>query len=293
MSTQAEPILECKASLGEGALWDRRSGHFYWVDILERKVHVFDPRSGENKTHEVGEMVGTVVVRASGGLLLALVSGMATLDLESGSVEYVLKVEHEREDLRFNDGKCDPAGRLWVGTMALDPADGPEAASLFVVEPNLEIRKVLGGVTVSNGIVWSSDRKTMYYIDTLLEEVTAFDYDLDSGTIDNRRTAVKIDPEYGLPDGMAIDSRDRLWVAMWGGGRILHLDPEKGEIVDHLMVEGAKNTTACAFGGENLDELYITTAANGTDGDPEQPLAGALFRAKMDTPGVPSFEFAG
>jgi sugar lactone lactonase YvrE len=296
MSVTAQPILDCKARLGEGALWHAPSKTLFWIDILDTRVHRYDPATGENVTHDVGEQVGTVVVRESGGCLLGLVHGFGQFDPETGKVEYLVRVEHERDDVRFNDGKCDPAGRFWCGTMADNPWDAPDAGSLYVLDTDLSVRKMFGGVGCSNGIVWSADRKTMYYIDTLLKEVSAFDYDLESGSIDNRRTAVKIDDkEHGFPDGMAIDSEDGLWVAMWGGGRVCHCDPKKGEVVDIVEVPEAKNTTSCAFGGDNLDELYITTACAGfTDADwKEQPRGGSLFLAKPGVTGVPSFEFDG
>ena len=296
MSVTVEAILDCKALLGEGALWHAPTRTFFWIDILQHRVHRYDPETGQNDTFEVGEPVGTVVVRQSGGLLLGLVHGFGALDLDSGKVEYVVRVEHDRDDVRFNDGKCDPAGRLWCGTMAEDPFATPDAGALFVLEPDLSVREIFGGVGCSNGIVWSADRKTMYYIDTVRKEVSAFDYDFETGTVSNRRTAVAIDDgEHGFPDGMAIDANDHVWVAMWDGGRVLHCDPEKGEIVEVLEVPGAKNVTACAFGGDDLGDLYITTASAGfTDEDWERyPQGGALYRARPGVTGGPSFEFVG
>jgi sugar lactone lactonase YvrE len=224
--------------------------------------------------------------------MLALHHGFAGLDLETGQVEIVADPEKHLPGNRFNDGKCDPAGRFWAGTLALDGT--PEVASLYRLDADLSVRKMLGEVTCSNGIVWTRDSQTMYYIDTGLRRIDAFDYDHKTGDISGRRTAFEVPPEMGYPDGSTLDSEGMLWVALWQGSAVSRWNPETGELLQTISVP-APNVTSCALGGASLNELYITTARNGMSEEAieSNPLAGGLFRARVDVPGLPAFEFAG
>ena len=163
------------------------------------------------------------------------------------------------------------------------------------MDTDLSVRTVLSGVTLSNGLVWTQDEKTMYYIDSGTSQVEAFDYDRECGTISNRRSIVEIPADEGILDGMTIDANGNLWVAVYRAGEVRCWAPSNGELLDTVEVPGAKQVTSCAFGGRDLDELYITTASDGlTDEErKEQPLAGSLFRVKPGVAGVPAFEFAG
>jgi sugar lactone lactonase YvrE len=278
--------------LGEGAIWDADRRVLYWVDILGCQVHIYDPGTGEDRVLDVGQYVGTVVPRQSGGLMLALHHGFASLELETGRLEIVADPEQHLPGNRFNDGKCDPAGRFWAGTLALEGT--PEAAALYRLDADLSVHRMLGDVTCSNGIVWTFDNKTMYYIDTGLGRVDAFDYDLGTGEICRRRTAFEVPPEMGYPDGSTLDSEGMLWVALWQGGAVSRWNPATGELLEVIKVP-APNVTSCAFGGPNLDQLYITTARNGLSAEllEEWPLTGGLFRAKVAATGMPAFAFAG
>lgn len=289
MSRQAEPIVKQRAVLGEGALWYGPQRVLYWVDIMRQKVFIYNPATGENKDYDVGSHVGTVVPRKGGGLMLALQNGFASLDLESSEVRYVGKVEADLPENRFNDGKCDPAGRFWAGTMNYDCVDC--AGSLYVMETDHSVRKAIDGVTISNGLVWTSDAKLFYYIDSMSYEVAAFDYDISTGHIDHRRVAVRIGKDLGMPDGMSIDVEGMIWIAFYGGGHVCRFNPQTEELLETITVPEAKMVTSCAFGGANLDELYITTA--GGDDIADQSLAGSLFKAKTETQGVAAFEFGG
>lgn len=286
---KAHPVLECGARLGEGALWDARDNCLWWVDITAGRVHRFDPRSGGNRTCEVGQMVGTVVVREKGGLLLAVEQGIATLDFESGAFVLVARPEADKPTNRFNDGKCDPSGRFWAGTMSMK---GEKAAgSLYCYEDPGRIHRRVTGVTTSNGIVWSHDGRILYYIDTPTREVWAYDFEPASGEISSRRTVITVAPEFGYPDGMTIDAEGMLWVAHWGGWAVHRWNPATGEKLESIEV-AAECVTSCAFGGANLKTLYITTAG-GDKADPKQPAAGHLFACELETAGVESFRFAG
>jgi sugar lactone lactonase YvrE len=292
MSQSAELVLDAKAALGEGAIWDADRRVLYWVDILGCQVHVYDPANGQERSIDVGQYVGTVVPRQSGGLMLALHHGFASLDLETEQVEVVADPEQHLPGNRFNDGKCDLAGRFWAGTLALEST--PEVASLYRLDADLTVHKMLGEVSCSNGIVWTLDNKTMYYIDTVLRRVDAFDYDHETGDISGRRTAFEVPSEMGYPDGSTLDSEGMLWVALWQGGAVSRWNPGTGELLQVVKVP-APNVTSCAFGGPNLARLYITTARNGLSEDDlaRYPLAGGLFGADVGVTGVPASGFAG
>jgi sugar lactone lactonase YvrE len=292
MSKSAELVLDAKAVLGEGAIWDAGCGVLYWVDIMGCSVHVYDPSTGQDRAIDVGQYVGTVVPRQSGGLMLGLHHGFASLDLETGQVEIVADPEQHLSGNRFNDGKCDPAGRFWAGTLALEGT--PEVASLYRLDADLSVHKMLGEVSCSNGLVWTLDNQTMYYIDTLLRRVDAFDYDLNTGDISGRRTAFEVPSEMGFPDGSTLDSEGMLWVALWQGGGVSRWNPATGELLQVIKVP-APNVTSCAFGGPNLDRLYITTARIGMDKEAlgKHPLAGGLFQVDAGVTGMPAFGFAG
>jgi sugar lactone lactonase YvrE len=290
MSQSTELVFDAKAAVGEGALWDAKRQVLYWVDILNNRVHVYDPATQQDRTIIVDQYVGTVVPRRSGGLMLAVHHGFASLDLETEHLEIIADPEYHLPGNRFNDGKCDPAGRFWAGTTALDGT--PNVCSLYRLDADHSVHKMLDGVTVSNGIVWTPDK--MYYIDTPTGQVDAFDYDATTGEIGHRSVAIRVLAEMGYPDGMTIDSEGMLWVALWEGGGVSRWDPTDGRLLQTIDLPAA-NVTSCAFGGENLDQLYITTARYGLSADQleKQPLAGGLFRANVGVTGLPAFEYAG
>lgn len=293
MITTAEPILKTRTSLGEGSLWDSKEQVLYWLDITDQKVFRYDPRTGENKTWDVPAYPSTIVPRESGGVVVAVQHGFAALNLETGETQMLAEVESDLPNNRLNDGKCDPAGRLWVGSMDFQFASG--AGGLYFLEKDHSVKKVLSGVTCSNGIVWSQDHRFMYYIDSFTSQVDCFDYDLATGDITNRRTAVSIPKELGLPDGMTLDAEGMLWVAIYGRGVVHRYHSETGELLESVEVPGANQVTSCALGGPDLKELYITTAT--TDYQAEEwekyPNGGNLFRARVDVKGLPALSFKG
>lgn len=283
---EAELALDAKATLGEGSIWHPSEKRLYWVDIEGRELHLYDPAAQEDKVWPVGERVGTVVPVVNGGALVALQNGIHFIDTQTGELQLVAN-PITVDDIRFNDGKCDAAGRLWVGTMALDARAG--AAVLYRMEHDGRIEQVLDNLSVSNGIVWTADRNTMYFIDTPTRKVKAFAYDQGKGTISNERIAFAIPESEGKPDGMTIDESGRLWIALYGGSGVGCWDPETGEMLAKVKVP-APHTTSCAFGGERLDTLYITTARDGLEKDQLQqyPLSGGIFAVKPDAKGVPA-----
>jgi sugar lactone lactonase YvrE len=294
MADDAELVLDAKARLGEGAVWDAGPRLLYWVDIEGHEVHAFDPATGRDRSFALGDSVGTVVPRARGGVALALGRSFAALDLETRRLSVLAEPEEEKARLgnRFNDGKCDPRGRFWAGTMALSEA--PAAGGLYRLDPDGSVHRMLAGVSISNGIAWSAGADLMYYIDTPTREVAVFDYDDATGAISNRRVAVRFPARHGWPDGMTMDAEGLLWIAEWDGGCVSRWDPATGKLARKLKLPVSR-VTSCAFGGPGLDELYVTTAWSRLEPAQRraQPLAGGLFRLRAGVEGVPAFAFAG
>lgn len=287
---EAQLLLDTKALLGEGPIWNHETQQLYWVDIEKRQLHLYTPDTGEDNFFDTGERVGTVVPVESGGALVALQDGIHSMGLQDGDLSLI--VNPLPEGIRFNDGKCDPLGRLWVGSMHMEGKKG--AASLYMLDNEQQIHQKLDSVTISNGIIWSLDSKTMYYIDTPTRQVKAFDFEPATGEISNGRIVVNIPKENGAPDGMTIDEQGMLWIGHWGGGMVGRYNPESGEMIQKIEVP-ALNVTACAFGGEKLDQLYITTASVGMSEEQmqEYPLAGGLFVAEPGVRGVPADFYRG
>src|SRR5690606_10237951 len=191
-----------------------------------------------------------------------------------------------------NDGKCDPAGRVWVGTMA-EGAEATGKVVLYCVEKDLTASAKIPPVTCSNGVCWSADARTVYYVDTPTYQVLAFDVDADTGALANRRVCIELSRAEGAPDGMTIDAEGQLWIALFDGGRVLRIDPKNGERTFQVRTPGGGNVTSCAFGGKDLDHLYITTARIGLTSEERalQPDAGSLFVAQVPFKGVPAMRF--
>lgn len=287
--SELKPITDTRAILGEGAIW--YEDRLYWVDIEGKRIYRYDPQSDSEESIQLQSKVGTVVPRAKGGLVVALETGFAFVDEQSGQTTPIADPEKGVET-RFNDGKCDPAGRFWAGTMAL--SGGKPIGGLYALETDGSVSKKLDSVAVSNGICWSLDQTTMYYIDSVTRHVAAFDYDVTDGTITNRRVVVEFAEAEGIPDGMTIDERGYLWIALWDGNAVVCHDPNTGR--RHTTIDlPASLITSCAFGGNNLDELYITSARTGLSEQEleRQPDAGGLFRTRVGVKGVPSFAYRG
>ncbi|MBA3700692.1 MAG: SMP-30/gluconolactonase/LRE family protein [Planctomycetes bacterium] len=285
--TTATRLLHAQARLGEGAIWDTRLQMLWWVDITSRELHRYNPATAKDQAWAMPSTIGTVVPRARGGVVVALKNIIAAFDPDTATLTTLAGID--QPDQRFNDGKCDPVGRLWVGTINF--AEQPGVAALYRLDER-GINSQIPGITISNGIVWSHDSRTCWYIDTPTKRVDAFDYDVASGHLSNRRPAVMFPDGVGHPDGMAIDEHGILWVAMWGGGCVLACDPRTGRIVDRIDIPGARNITSCAFGGAGLDTLFITSS-RGDNTDPTLPNAGDLFVARPGVRGVPSPSYAG
>jgi len=275
----ADVVLDGHAEVGEGPTWDPLRQRLWWVDIPLGAIHRFDPKNGRDHVVYAGQPVSAVAIRQRGGLVLAVRDGFAVLD--KGQLRIVASVEAERAENRMNDGKVDPGGRFWAGTMAFDMTPG--AGALYRLHEDYRVATVLSGLTISNGIDWSPDGQTMYFIDSARGSVTAFSYNGQTGAIKEPETLIVISPDEGMPDGMTVDSAGFLWVAVWAGAAVRRYSPD-GALVGEVRLP-VSQVTSCAFGGPNLRDLYITTASTGLSPvqRAEQPHAGALFRVR---PGV-------
>ena len=290
---ELKPLLSHTCLLGEGPVWDGRNGRLLWVDILRGEVHQYHPETGAHGVVPAGEMVGAVALRKAGGLVAALQSGFAFLEEETPSIGRIADPEAQLPGNRFNDGKCDPQGRFWAGTMSLQ--DEPGAGGLYMLDAKGGVHPKISGVSISNGLAWSADGRTFYYIDTPTLEVAAYDFDGATGEISNRRVAIRIPEDFGDPDGMTIDTEGMLWIAHWDGWQVTRWDPRSAEQLMKLPVPAAR-VTSCTFGGPGLRDLFITTARTGLSAEQiaAQPLAGAVFVLEdCGYTGHPAVLFAG
>jgi sugar lactone lactonase YvrE len=286
---EAELFVDARARLGEGPVWDARSERLVWVDIEGQALHSTDPETGATTAQLMPMPIGVAVPRQSGGFVAALEDGFYAIDADGGT-ELIAEVDNRARGLRFNDGACDPAGRFLAGTMAYDFRPG--AGSLYRLELDLRVSQLIDSVTISNGLGWSPDGGTMYYVDTPTTRIDAFDYDVDSGAISGRRPFVQIEGE-GRPDGLCVDIEGAIWIALWPGWSVRRYLVDG--TLDAILPLPVAEVSSCVFGGSALDELFITTAWSTLSDEQRaaQPHAGSLFRASVGMRGLPRASFAG
>jgi len=284
---KTELVLDSKSLLGEGPWWDHDKNLLFWIDGLGCKIHKYDPGEGINKTFTGDQHIGCAIPRKDGGLISCMQHGIYDVDFENNMMKLVNDIESDISSNRFNDGKCDSRGRLWFGSMSMRISQGGKfknRGSFYNYSQKYGVVKVFGDVGISNGIAWSRDDTKMYYIDSLTRSVACFDFDIEKGLLRNKRYIIKIPGTDGLPDGMTIDMEGMLWIAHFGGFQVSRWDPGTGEKIGKIEIP-VPNVTSCIFGGNDLDELYITTAREGLKKDylKKYPLSGGLFKA---SPGV-------
>lgn len=285
---EVERVLKIGNRLGEGPLWSVDEGALYWVDIEGNHLYRFRPAGGTLESFDTGLPVGALGLRASGGLVMATKNGFAFWDPQTVSLTFIANPEPDKPEARFNDGAVDRRGRFWAGTLA------PGAtSSLYRLDPDLTVHTMETGITASNGIGWSPDNRTMYFTDTRRKTIYAYDFDVATGHISNRRSFVFTPDEEGVPDGLAVDSEGFIWSARWGSWKVSRYDPS-GKLEREVRLP-VQYPTSCAFGGDRLDELYVTSARTRVSEEQirEQPFAGDLFRLKTGTRGLPEPKFAG
>jgi sugar lactone lactonase YvrE len=282
MTTAYEVAVRAEASLGEGPTWDAAAGRLIWLDILGMRVNTYDPASGRRTTRTTEQHVGAAKPRAGGGLVLNLRDGVGLVDPD-GTFRWL---HHEPvPGRRGNDAAVAPDGSLWAGTMRYDEATG--GGTLTRVTADGKAHTVLSDVTVSNGTGWSPDGRLMYYCDTPTRRVDVFDYDGEG--VRNRRVLAEIEEGAGFPDGLTVDADGCVWVALWDGGAVRRYTPDG--TLDRVIRLPAARTTACAFGGAALTDLYVTTARVGLSAP--HPLAGSVLVVPGAGQGVPQPAFTG
>jgi sugar lactone lactonase YvrE len=287
----AEIAVPAQCDLAEGPVWDAGRRLLLWVDILAGHVHSLDPVSGARSMFGTGVPVGAVGLTASGGLVLALVDGFAVTDARGEQIERLPGLATDRSAVRFNDGKPDPWGGFCAGTMQW--REGTQAGCLYRLGSDRLISKLVSGVTISNGLDWSADRRRFYYVDSPAGGVDLFDTDPDTGALANRRRFVDIAAADGMADGLTIDAEGCIWVAIWGGGELRRYTPA-GRL-DTVVTVPVSQVTSAAFGGRDLEVLYITTARQdfGPAELQTEPHAGDIFCCSPGVTGRVPFTFAG
>jgi len=288
-SISIKPIGSRVSKWGEGPIfWN---DHLLYVDIEGHALISLDPKTETEKVWEIGERIGTVVPRQSGGFVCAGDSGIYSFDPVTGDKKSMADPESDkRSDNRFNDGKCDPSGRFWAGTISTVKKTGD--ANLYMLDVNGDLSLKVPGVTNSNGICWNAKADRMYYIDTPTKEIWAFPFNNQLSELGEKQVVFNTEDAGldGSPDGMTIDADGMLWVAMCHGGAVLRIDPHNGSLlqkIDFPCVE----TTACAFGGDKLERLFVTT---GIHKSIEEENAGRVFVVDgLGVVGTKAFSFAG
>ena len=279
------------AVLGESPLWSPGEAALYWVDINNPTVHRLDPATGERRHWRIETETGSIGLAGTGRLVAGLRTGAHYLDLGTGGIEKICDPEGEGRfnRNRMNDGKVDRAGRFWVGTMN-DPGHAPEG-TLWRIGSGGAAEPMMRGIRIPNALCWSPDSSVMYFTDSYSNEIWAFDFDLATGTMENRRIFASLPEDEGVPDGATVDAEGFVWCARMFGGKVSRFDPD-GRLERSIALP-VPQVTSCAFGGADLDTLYITTASLRMDRAAlaEQPLAGALFAADPGMRGLAEPEF--
>jgi sugar lactone lactonase YvrE len=290
MTASVACVVDCRNKLGEVPVWDVREQALYWVDIEGKLLQRYRPATGAVDRWPMPERIACFALREKGGLIVAFASGIAFLDVDAGAVEWIARPEADKPHNRFNEGKCDRKGRFWVGSM--DDRLSEHSAALYRVDPDLSVRRIFGGVGISNCFVWSLANDAFFFADTLDRTIYKFDYDHAAGSLSNRRVfAASLPP--ASPDGGTIDENGCIWNAQWDGWRLVRYSPDGG--IDRIVELPIQKPTSCMFGGPDLATLYVTSAIwdLGPAEIAAQPQAGGLFAVDVGVRGVPEPRFAG
>lgn len=285
-------VQTANAVLGEGPCWDERTGVLYWVDIKRAAVFRFDPHEGQTGHWPMPRPVGCVAPAGAGGrLVFADSNGFGFLHLTTGEIDRIADPEKAIRGNRFNDGKVDRLGRLWAGTM--DDECKRASGSLYRLDPNGTVQQMGSGFVCSNGLGWSPDDRIMYFTDSMARTIWAYEFDLGTGNIGERKVFARLSDDDGIPDGLAVDAEGFVWCAIWDGWRLVRFAPNG--TVDRELRTPVQRPTSCTFGGPDLRTLYVTSACDDLDKNALQkgPLAGALFALECDVPGLAQMAFGG
>ena len=283
--------LDVRASLGECPVWSTAEQALYWADINAPSLNRFDPATGGNRVMPMPSSIGSFALRKQGGFIVALRDGLWLARPDGTLEQRVVEAPYDPAHHRFNDGRCDPQGRFFAGTMN-ERRDAPSAA-LYRIDTDFAITEIFANLTISNGLAWSPDGRTMYHADTPALTINAFDFDAASGMPSKRRVFARFEAETDRPDGAAVDSEGCYWIAFYRGGRVVRLSPA-GKMLASFPLP-AKCPTMCAFGGADLKTLYVTSARQQRDAEElaHLPQSGGIFAMRVDVPGLPEPAFAG
>lgn len=266
--------------MGEGPIWIKKHQSFFWVDIENGTLFKMAFPSKELKTFKFPGKLAVALEGKGNELILGLDRSLIRFDLQTGKQEKLLEIEQDFQLHRFNDGKVDPKGRIWIGTLSTLFTEG--AGSLYRISEDLTVDKKLEDLTISNGMAWTEDQSTFYFIDSPTQKVQEFGFDAVSGEISFKRIAIDVPKEIGTPDGMCIDQEGMLWIAHYGGSGVYRWNPKTGELLDKIELP-VPHITSCAFGGPNLDQLLITTAQENLSSDQlsKFPQSGDVFLVQV------------
>jgi sugar lactone lactonase YvrE len=281
---RAEQLTGPVAYHGEGPVWSERWGGLRWMDMLAGDVLSLAADGTISRRH-VDSVAAAIRPRLVGGAVIGVERGFA-LENTDGTLTHLGALWTDNQ-VRMNEGGCDPDGRFYCGSMAYDQKPG--AGALYRLDPDGSVRVVLENVTVSNGLEWSPDGSRAYYNDTPTHRIAVFDYDREAG-LTGRRPFAEIPPEIGRPDGLTVDEQGGVWVALSGGGAVRRYTTDG--VLDEVVEVPARKVTACTFGGPRVDQMFITTSREGLEPGAD-PLAGSLFRVVLGVTGLPVREFAG
>jgi len=284
-------VLDVRASLGECPIWSVAEQVLYWVDINAPSLNRFDPAAGGNVVMPMPESIGCFALRRDGGFVVALRGGFWLADVAGKLIRKVSDAPYDPAHHRFNDGRCDPQGRFLAGYM--NEKRDASSAALVRLDPDFKQTRLISGMTISNGLAFSPDGRTMYHTDTPTQIIHAYDYDAASGMPANPRVFVRFTAEGDRPDGAAVDRDGCYWIALYRGGKVARISPD-GRVLAELAVP-AMCPTMCALGGSDLRTLYVTSARQMREPDELalMPQSGGLFAMTVDVPGLPEPAFAG
>ncbi len=285
-------LYKCDCLLGEGAFWHEARQSFFWVDIDGKCLFEYVIENIKVNTWQFQHRPSLITLDTEGQMVIAFQGGIARFDLQTENLHWLAPVEKEQPEQRTNDGAIDIAGRLWIGTMNVKFKKG--AGALYYLDKDLSLIKVIEGLTIPNGLVWSLDNRTMFHIDSPTHTVKAYSFNSETGEISFDRIAIIIPSETGSPDGMCIDEEGKLWIAQFNGFGVYRWDPTNGKLLDKIEIP-VPQVTSCAFGGPDFDLLFITTARENFT--PEQvaryPDSGSVYVAHPGVCGIRKNIFRG
>jgi sugar lactone lactonase YvrE len=294
MTQEIRTVYKGGDELGEVPIWCPKTKNIWWIDVRKPNVQRLDPASGDHQVYPLpGQTVGSWAFREGGGAVVGLNDGLHALDFESGQTEILVSLESEEEfpGNRLNDAKCDRRGRYWVGTMHNTIRE--PRGSFYRIDTDLSFEKMFGDVVIPNSVCMSPDDTVLYFTDSWKKVIWAFDFDIDAGALSNRRVFADLTDRPGIPDGSTVDTDGCLWNAEFGGARVVRFTP--GGKIDRMVDVPTSQPTCCAFGGDRLDTLYITTATQRMTAEQltKEPLAGALLAIEPGVRGLPEPGFGG